>query len=104
MVDLKKFLAAPETSIRDVIELIDRNGNGLALLVDSRRHLVGTISDGDIRRAILAGTDLNSPAKILLKDRAATDYPKPITAPDGTPDTELVRTMNKYVIRQIPLL
>lgn len=41
-------------SIREAIACIDRNARGIALVVDSERHLLGTITDGDVRRAILA--------------------------------------------------
>ncbi|BCZ18423.1 Polysialic acid capsule expression protein KpsF [Helicobacter sp. NHP19-012] len=52
-------------------------GLGNALLVDSGGHLVGVLSDGDIRRALLQpeNFDLNAPAKnyATLKPRIITD-------------------------------
>ena len=40
----------------------------------------------------------------LLDQRDKTLYPKPVTAPVGTPTAELLHIMNERVIRQIPLL
>ena len=104
MVELQRFLVSPETTISEVIACIDRNAKGIALVVDGERRLIGTITDGDIRRAIMVGTDLGLPARVMLEKRSTTIYPQPITAPAGTPDAELVKLMNKHVIRQIPLI
>lgn len=104
MVDLDKFLVDPETSVREVIACIDRNFSGIALVVDGERHLIGTITDGDIRRAILAGMSLDLTARALLARQVPGPGPQPITSPVGTPDSELLRRMNKHSIRHIPLL
>jgi dTDP-glucose pyrophosphorylase len=86
------------------MSLIDECSKGIALVVDEERRLIGTVTDGDIRRAILAGMDLDLPVQKLLEQRASTPYTRPITAPVGTSDAELLRLMNKHSVRQIPLL
>lgn len=104
MVDPGRFLMTPDSSIREVMACIDRNAKGIALIVDEERRLIGTVTDGDIRRAILGGLDLDLPAKRLLENRASTQYPRPVTAPAGTPDAKLLQIMNRYILRYIPLL
>jgi dTDP-glucose pyrophosphorylase len=104
MKNLDQLLVKPSASIREVMACIDQNAKGIALVVDDDRHLIGTITDGDIRRAILDGIDVDSTIQKLLKRRRATPYPEPITAPAGTSDAELVQMMNHRAIRQIPLL
>jgi len=101
---LAKFLVAPQDSIRDAMVCIDRNAKGIALVADKERHLIGTITDGDIRRAILAGVDLGLPVQVLLDQRMATGQPRPLTAPVGTSDAELLRRMNERSVRHIPLV
>ena len=103
MDDLSLLLARPADSIREVMACIDRNAKGIALVVDPERRLIGTVTDGDIRRAILAGMDLNLPVQTLLDRKAATLLPGPRTAPVGTPDAELLRMMNESTLRHIPL-
>lgn len=49
-------------SLREVLECVDRSGLRVALLVDSEGRLSGLLTDGDVRRAILSGDDLSSPA------------------------------------------
>jgi dTDP-glucose pyrophosphorylase len=83
---------------------LDRNRRGIVLVVNETQQLLGTITDGDIRRAILTGTNLESNAQVLLEWRSFTPYPEPITAPVGTSDAELIQLMNEHSIRQIPLL
>lgn len=104
MIDLADLLADRQTSIRDVMAILDRNAKGITLVVDSDRRLIGTVTDGDIRRAILATIDLDLPVQVLLDRRAATQRIDPLTAPVGTPHAELLRMMNEHQLRQIPLL
>lgn len=102
--DVTKLLVQPESTIRQVIVCIDRGGQGIALVVDQKQHLLGTVTDGDIRRAMLSGMDLELPVSVILAKRAETAYPQPITAALSTPEAELLRLMNKHTIRHIPLL
>ncbi len=42
-------------NLRQVLSVIDRSGRKMALVVDSQRRLIGTLSDGDIRRWLISG-------------------------------------------------
>jgi dTDP-glucose pyrophosphorylase/CBS domain-containing protein len=100
---LDDLFVFPNQPIRVALEHIDRGGLGIALIVDEDRHLIGTISDGDIRRAMLAAIDLDAPASILL-ERKAKPYARPVTAQIGTSREILLGLMKQYVLREIPLL
>ncbi|MEO8033390.1 MAG: nucleotidyltransferase family protein [Acidobacteriota bacterium] len=99
MNDPKRFLIAPAESIREAMIRIDRNGKGIVVAIDSEARLLGTITDGDIRRAILLGVDLDDACSALLTDRGA-----PVTAPAGTNDVRLLELMSERGVRQIPLV
>lgn len=58
MKNINSLIADSKCSIKDVMRVIDVGGLGIALIVDSRNKLVGTTTDGDIRRAILKGVDI----------------------------------------------
>src|SRR5262249_47867125 len=89
-VDYKDFCVTPETPIRTVIQRIDRTRHGIALVANSDHCLIGTVTDGDIRRAVLANVDLNGPVSIILDRKKGTLYDKPTTAPFGlAPDAYL---------------
>jgi len=83
---------------------IGRNARGIALVVDEERHLIATVTDGDTRRAILTGVDLNQPVSELLKLRSLVFGSTPITTPVATSDTSLLHLMTETNLRQIPLV
>ncbi len=93
-----------DSSIRDAIACIDGGGKGIALIVDSEQRLVGTVSDGDVRRAMLAGENLDTGVQVLLDAKQSGPYAKPITASIHTPPEEVLALMQEYVISQVPLL
>jgi len=94
----------PESTIEQVIALIERNGIGIALVVDSERCLLSVVTDGDIRRAILADLDINLTVQRLIEHKAQTSRSEPITAPAGTAEIDLLGLMNQHVLRHIPLV
>ena len=63
--DLSALSIASDSSIRQAMACIDHNNAKIALVVDEERRLLDTITDGDVRRAILAGLDLDAPVSVL---------------------------------------
>ena len=69
MQDWKQILVAPSDSIFSTLEVIDRSALQIALVVDEKGHLLGTVTDGDVRRGILSGLSLDSAvAEIMNKN------------------------------------
>ena len=102
---IEPYVIAPIATIRDAMACIDKNGKGIALVASPDRRLLGTISDGDIRRAILKGVNLDLAVQTLLDERAKTaTYAGPVTTPPGTSDADLLRLMNLHGIGQIPVV
>jgi dTDP-glucose pyrophosphorylase len=98
------FCISLESSIREAIDSIDKNQKGIVLLIDKERRLVGTITDGDIRRAMLVGQNLDSNVKELLARKGQSPYAKPVTASAETDHATLMQMMKKFMVRQIPLV
>ena len=86
------------------MKCVDRGSCGIALVVDQERRLLGTITDGDVRRAILAGKNLELRVSELLVRKISTQYPKPVTASPGTDRKTLIVLMHEHVLRQIPIV
>lgn len=103
MTDLSQFTIPPNARIRDAMETIDESEAGIALVVDDDQHLIGTITDGDVRRALLAGQRLEDEVEAPLT-RGELGETRPHTADPQTPSRELLRRMNENEIRQIPLV
>jgi dTDP-glucose pyrophosphorylase/CBS domain-containing protein len=102
--DLSDLCISTDSSLRKVISSINKNEKGIVLVTDEKDRLVDTITDGDVRRAMLAGENLDVSVKDLLARKATFPHQGPVTAPVGTERAELLRLMRDHVIRQVPLL
>lgn len=101
---LAPFRISPRATIREAMQCINRNSRGLALIVDDDGRLLHPVTDGDLRRAVLSGSNLQAPVSDLLDRREVLPSPKPVTAPYGTPAAELLRIMREHTIHHLPLL
>lgn len=70
----KKILLLPTSTIRDALTIIDNESLQIALVVLNNK-LVGTVTDGDIRRGLLNNLSLNdSIDKVMNKSPLTADY------------------------------
>ena len=60
---LNELIISDQSSISEVIEKININKKGIIFLCDSKNKIYGSIADGDVRRSIIKGVDLESKAK-----------------------------------------
>jgi len=87
----------PATRIIDALKVIEKSALQIALVVSGHRKLLGTVTDGDVRRAILKN--------IKLTDRVDRIMQKsPVTAGLEASESEVLALMKKYKIRQIPII
>src|SRR5690349_177869 len=104
MMDISNLCISPIKTLHECISILDRTGKGIILVVDGENQLLGTVTDGDIRRALLAGLDLNLPVQSVLDQRKGTEYAIPITAATGTTDSQLFHMMTAANMRHIPIV
>jgi dTDP-glucose pyrophosphorylase len=103
--DVSQLFAGFASPISEVIACIDRSGKiSLALIVDENQRLLNTISDGDVRRGLLAGCSLSDSVEKLLERKVLTPHPAPVTAQVGTDDASLIQIMQDRGVRQLPLI
>jgi dTDP-glucose pyrophosphorylase len=69
MSDFKACIVGQNRTLRDAMLALDRGGTGIALVVDDQSCLIGTLTDGDIRRALLAGTGLDESLTPFVQQR-----------------------------------
>lgn len=84
------------------MQRLDQGAIGIVLLVDEDRHLIATVTDGDIRRALLGGMSLDTTLATWLEARG--ERPAPITRPVGTTAEDLRQLMLETTIRHVPLV
>ena len=104
LADLQTVFIGPDATLRDAILCLERNSTGICLVVDDERHLSATITDGDIRRAILSGCELDADLNSIIHRAPNNPYQTPVTAPVGTSHSDLLQLMTRRVLRHIPLL
>ncbi|NQV83560.1 MAG: CBS domain-containing protein [Rhodospirillales bacterium] len=93
----KKTLIPLDATIRDVVETINSSGFEIGLVVDKNERLLGTITDGDVRRGLLQGLGMEAPAGQLMNET-------PLTAHSDSDPAGLLAKMNADLVRQIPLV
>lgn len=106
-VPLEEILIRPSETVQAAMARLDRTAKQILLVVDDDRRLIGTVTDGDIRRGILHGVPLDAPTSAVVDLRRRLQGPdraQPVVADIGTAETELVRTMVRRGVRQIPLV
>ncbi|MBN2503061.1 MAG: nucleotidyltransferase family protein [Anaerolineales bacterium] len=102
--DITSICIRPETSIHIALETLDKGALGIVLVTDADLHLIGTITDGDIRRAVLAGLSLETSVSHLLESKAGGMYASPIAVHVDTPQEERIKLLQQYLIYQLPVL
>lgn len=97
MKDWKNVLVAPDTSIRETLLVMDKGALKIALVVDGERRLLGTVSDGDVRRGILAGCSLEDRVQKVM-------YVTPTVVGQSEGREKILALMRQKQIYQIPVV
>jgi len=103
-VDLAEFCVGPGATVREVIERIERNNHGVALVVDAEGRLLHTVTDGDLRRAFGQGLALDAPIVDVLERVKAPAYRRAVTAAPGASAEEIAALCERHSVRHIPLV
>ena len=97
MKPVNKIVVSPDASIKEVLKIIDQGALRIALVINDSNKLLGTLTDGDIRRALLKGKTINDPINTLYN-------PNPVTANLNEPKDTLIRKACQSRIYQIPVV
>jgi dTDP-glucose pyrophosphorylase len=97
MKNWQSTLIAPEAPIMEAIRILDEDAAHICLVTDPDRKLLGTITDGDIRRGILRTLALSDPvSKVMNSDPC-------VAGPEET-GPGILATMTRLQFRQMPVL
>jgi dTDP-glucose pyrophosphorylase/CBS domain-containing protein len=94
---LESVIISPAASISEALARLDKAGIGALALCSEDRKLVGFLTDGDIRRAILQSRPLNDAC-------ASISNLQPITALTPIAPAMALRLMNRHDISHLPLV
>ena len=93
----KDSILTTKATIEDVLKNINKSGSRIALIVNSKKEFQGTISDGDIRRALIDGAEQNSSIQKIINKNSL------IVSPEIKHEIVL-DLMIKNNIQQIPVI
>jgi len=95
-----KATVSPRISITTGVELLDRSGHGVLLVCGEEDKLIGVVTDGDIRRALLQGIPFD-------RDIAMICNKTPLVAREGVTRAEALRLMDTgrgFIVNQLPVV
>ncbi len=93
--DLSNFFVDESASIADALRAIDKGAASIAMVTTPERLLLAVVTDGDIRRALLAGRSLTDPV-IDIANRS------PLTVPTDLARTHVLDQMRHLRIVSVP--
>lgn len=96
-INLNHISMRPDQPVSHAIVCLEASGGEIALVTDDKGRLVGTITDGDVRRALLRGSSLTTSASDIMNRN-------PRTARAGTARAEILAVLRREQIGQMPIL
>ena len=96
-VELSQVVISPVASMKEALECINRNEVGIALAVGVSGELLGTITDGDVRRALLRGVALENSISEVLN-------PNAFVVPETFTAESIAGFMRANHVRHMPLV
>lgn len=93
----RRALISPEATLAETIENLNTVAIKLALCVDAEGRLIGSVTDGDLRRGLLRGLTMQDPVREIAN-------PNPLVVPEGA-DRDMVRAiMQVNKVLQVPVV
>ncbi|MBB3207820.1 dTDP-glucose pyrophosphorylase/CBS domain-containing protein [Rhodopirellula rubra] len=101
--DCEPIKAHAGDCLRDAMRRLDQTAMGIVLLCESDGRLLDTITDGDVRRAILDNVDLDAPLWQLY-GRKVRSGQQPVTANATSTLVEIEAQMILAQVKHLPLV
>src|SRR3990167_9648956 len=97
MENWKRVIVSPETTLEEAMIKIDASGLQIALVLSPESRLLGIVTDGDFRRAILKGYDLTVPVTKVMNTHTTTVL-------TNTPREEILALMRQKLFHHVPIV
>lgn len=93
---IEELLITGDKPVKDALKIIDANAQGTCFVVDASKKLIGVVTDGDIRRALISGKNLDTPIRDVMETKFTA-------LPVSTPVDQIQARISQS-IRHIPLV
>ena len=97
MRSIENLLITPNRSLRDALAAMSDGACNILILIDGAGRLRRTVTDGDLRRVLLAGHDLDADL-VVLPDQ------EPKVVKSGSSSAAVLALMNAHGIDQVPVV
>ena len=97
MKNIENIKLRQNATIKEALEIIDSGAMQIALVVDDNDKLLGTLTDGDIRRGILRGLDIDSSIETIV-------FKEPAVAKISSTKEEILKIALSKKLHQIPIV
>ncbi len=97
MIEINKIKLKQNSTIKDALQIIDNGGKQIALVVNEYDKLIGTITDGDIRRGLLKGLNVESSIESVV-------FKTPTIAKISNTREEILKIALEKKLHQIPVV
>ncbi len=97
MLNIEKVKLTISSTIKEALMIIDSGAIKIAIVVDDKDILLGTLTDGDIRRAILNGKKLDDTIEYVY-------FQEPTVVKNNTSREEIINICSSKKIYQIPVV
>jgi dTDP-glucose pyrophosphorylase len=91
------FCLPASGTLWEALQVIDKAAEGICLMVDESQRLLGTVTDGDIRRALLKGAALTDAVEAHAHRAFASVH-------TNAPRAEVIDLMQARQLKHIPIL
>jgi len=95
--DWQKVLLGPNEPLSKAIEVLDKEAYRIVLVVDESNRLLGTVTDGDVRRALIRHCDMESKINEFM-------FKKPRTANINENRKTILQNLKENNLLQMPLV
>lgn len=95
--DWRDTVLSPDATLSTALRSLDATAMQIVLICDNEGKLLGTLTDGDVRRALLQGKSLESPVSLHMKAH-------PITIAAGTSSRDALDVLRRMAIASAPVV
>ncbi|MDG2992387.1 nucleotidyltransferase family protein [Candidatus Synechococcus calcipolaris G9] len=97
IINWKKALLPKDATIHEAICNLNESTLQIVMVINSEQQLIGTITDGDIRRGLLRGISLNSSIEPII-------HQHPFVVPPQMPRDRVLDLMQTNLIHSLPIV
>jgi len=93
----RQVTVLPGTTVQEAIEVLNKTGQQIVLVANADDTLVGTVTDGDVRRALLSKLSLTEPVEKIMCHQ-------PTVVAEKATNLQVRSLMTRKSLAQIPIL